>query len=54
MVVITVNPLNTKTLSMPFTLILANLVFLTRVDIGIIVENGRLYIMGKHPLHDGG
>jgi hypothetical protein len=54
MVIVSVNPLDSKTLRMPFALVLADIILFTRIDIRIIVEDGRSHTMGKHPLDNGG
>ena len=54
MVVITINPWYAETVGMAFALILANIVFLSGVDVGVEVEDGGVDAVREHPLHYGG
>ena len=52
MIVVAINPLQSKTLCMPFTFLLADFILLTREDIWIEIIYGGTDVMSKHPLHD--
>ena len=52
-VVVAINPRYAKTLGMSLTFMLANLVFLTRKDIGIVMKNSGAHTMLQQPLDDG-
>ena len=52
-VVIAINPGHSETLGMTLTLVLSDLIFLTRKDIRIVIENGRAYIMLYQPFNNG-
>ena len=52
MIIIAINPSETETLCMAFTLVLADLIFLTGKDIGIIIEYCWANPIGEHPLHN--
>ena len=54
MVIVPVNPADAKTLRMSLAFILADVVFLTRVDVGVEVEDGGADVVLEHPLDDGG
>ena len=52
-IVVTINPPEPQTLCMTLALLLADFVFLARIDIGIVIKNGRAYIVLHQPLDDG-
>ena len=54
MVVVTINPSDAETFCMTFALLLADIVFLTRIDVGIEVEDGGTDVVLQHPLDNGG
>ena len=52
-VVIAIDPLDAKALSMPLALVLTDLVFLKGKDVRIVIEDGGTHVMSQHPLHNG-
>ena len=52
-VVVTINPLQSETIRMTLALVLAYLILLTRIDIGIEIEDDRFYAVGQQPLYNG-
>ena len=52
MVVVTVNPTDAEALGMALALPFANLVFLARPDVGVIIEDRGAHAVGHEPLDD--
>lgn len=53
-VVITINPRYAETVGMALALILANIVFLSGVDVGVKVKDGGADVVLEHPFDNGG
>jgi hypothetical protein len=53
MIVIAINPSKSEALSMALAFILANVVFLPREDIGIIVKDRGADVVLNQPFYDG-
>lgn len=53
MVIIAINPFQPQALSMALTLVLADLIFLTRPDIGVEIEDGGTHAIRHQPFNNG-
>ena len=52
-VVVTIYPSDAQTFRMTFAFILADFIFLTRIDVGVEVEDGGTNVVLQHPLDNG-
>ena len=52
-VVVAVDPSHPEAISMPLALLLADLIFLKRVDVGIVIEDDGAQTMSQQPLDNG-
>ena len=53
MVVVAIQPSKAEAFGMPFAFRFSDFVFLSGVDVGVVVEDGGTDVVLQHPFHDG-
>jgi hypothetical protein len=51
-VVITIYPADAQRVGMTLAFVLTDVVFLTRIDVGVIIKYGRADVVSQHPLYN--
>jgi hypothetical protein len=51
-VVVAINPTDAQRVGVALAFVLTDVVFLTRIDVGVIIKYGRADVVSQHPLYN--